>query len=74
MWTGQKLKGKYQIPEGDAIECDKESCTYAGRIKFGKGIVEMDGKEIPLKEGGFINLKNGIYYYQPETGRLWNKE
>lgn len=74
MWTGQKLKGKYQIPEGDAIECDKESCTYKGRIKFGKGKVELDGKEIPLKEGGFINLKNGIYYYQPETGRLWNKK
>ena len=74
MWTGQKTKGKYKVPEKDALTCDKESCTYAERIKFSKGKVEFDGKEIALKAGGFINLQNGIYYYYPETGRLWNKQ
>ena len=74
MWTGKKLKGKYKIPEHDDLTCNKESCTYAGRIKFSKGKVELDGKEIALNEGGFINLKTGVYYYRPETGRLWNKQ
>ncbi len=74
MWTGQKTKGKYKVPEKDAITCDEESCTYAERIRFSKGKVELDGQEIDLREGGFINLRNGIYYYNPETDRLWNKK
>ena len=30
-------------------------------------------REIPLRDGGFVNLTTGVCYYRPETGRLWNR-
>lgn len=37
------------------------------------GQVKLDGREIPLRDGGFVNLTTGVCYYRPETGRLWNR-
>ncbi len=72
MWTGENLKGKYQIPAGDAVICAEQTCIYQNRIEFGKGILRFDGKNIPLRSGGFINLKTGVHYARQERGRLWN--
>ena len=75
MWTGARHKGKYEIPPGESLQCDKERCVYKGRIEFGKGWLKLDGREIPLRDGGFINLKTGnVWYYRSETGRLWNRK
>lgn len=73
MWTGNKTKGKVYPPSEDDIICNKDSCLFKNRIKFGKGFVEFDNKNIDLKSGGYINLDKGVYYYPPEVGRLWNK-
>ncbi len=73
MWTGSKHTGKYEIPAEEPMACNKERCIYKGRIEFGSGWLKLDGREIPLRDGGFINLKSGkVWYYQSETGRLWN--
>lgn len=73
MWTGTKTKGKYAVPAGDPVVCNKQSCIYKGRIEFSLGQVKLDGREIPLRDGGFVNLTTGVCYYRPETGRLWNR-
>lgn len=47
MWTGTKTKGKYAVPAGDPVVCNKQSCIYKGRIEFSLGQVKLDGREIP---------------------------
>lgn len=72
MWTGNKTKGKIDIPNDDPIVCYKDECIYKERIKFGKGWMKFDNQDIVLKSGGFISLDDGVHYYIPEVGRLWN--
>ncbi len=74
MWTGEKktVKKDKAVEEADGVVCADETCVYRGRIEFTKGKIRFDGKDIPLKSGGYINLKTGIFYYKPETSRLWN--
>ncbi|MBR5154218.1 MAG: ComEC/Rec2 family competence protein [Alphaproteobacteria bacterium] len=55
------------------IKCNSDACIYKDRIEFKPNSVKLDGKSIPLKDGGYINLKTGIHYYQKENNRLWNK-
>lgn len=74
MWTGRRHKGKYEIPPGEPLVCDKKQCVYKGRIEFSEGKLRLDGRDVPLRHGGFINLSAGsVWYYRPETGRLWHK-
>ncbi len=68
MWTGTNKPA-----EDESLICDKKSCVYKERIEFGKGWLKLDGKNIPLKSGGYINLKSGIRYHHPEHSRPWNR-
>ncbi len=74
MWTGEKgaAQPDNEALIKDGVNCTKENCVYQGRIEFGKGWVKLDGRNIPLNEGGFINLKTGVTYYQSEKARPWN--
>lgn len=71
MWTGSNVPAQ---SEDNIISCTKEKCIYKERIEFSKEALKLDGKEIELKQGGYINLKRGkVIYYHPEHNRLWNK-
>lgn len=74
MWTGQKsAKNEILTNEtANGISCNNECCFYKDRIEFAKGGIKLDGKNIPLKSGGYINLSKGVFYYTPESSRLWN--
>lgn len=72
MWTGNKTKGKVYIPDDEPINCNKDECLYKDRIRFGRGWIKFDNKDIELKSGGFISLNDGIHYYIPQSNRLWN--
>lgn len=72
MWTGNIPK-KGNKPSNPLLQCTPKSCTCRTRIEFSQGNVKLDNKDIPLKFGGYISLKKGVYYHIPETKRLWNK-
>ena len=73
MWTNNVVKQKQKLPNNDDITCTNTSCIYKKQIEFAPQIVKYKGKNIPLKDGGYINLKTGIHYYNKEKGRLWNR-
>ena len=72
MWTKDNIKGKKEYPNNEDIKCTKERCIYKEQIEFGPQFIKLNGKNIPLKDGGYINLKKGVYYHNRETKRLWN--
>lgn len=74
MWTGNKTDPiRHKVASiQDGNKCSKESCVYQNRIEYGKGWLKLDGKKLPLQNGGFINLKTGITYHHVEKSRLWN--
>ena len=63
---------KKEYPNNEDIKCTKERCIYKEQIEFGPQFIKLNGKNIPLKDGGYINLKKGVYYHNRETKRLWN--
>lgn len=71
MWTGEDKFAKSQITEG--LTCTKQQCICQKEIEFSKGKVSFQGKQISLKNSGFINLKKGIYYTKRNQHRIWNK-
>ena len=73
MWTNNVVKQKQKLPNNDDITCTNTSCIYKKQIEFAPQIVKYKGKNIPLKDGGYINLKTGIHYYNNKKGRLWNR-
>jgi hypothetical protein len=69
MWTGENDSPQ----DNAALICDKESCTCQKRIKFSRGHVELDGKAIDIKQGGYISLNKGKVYRPEVTRRIWDK-
>jgi len=69
MWVGENT----QPQNNSELICDKESCTCQKRIKFSEGKVELDGKPIDIKQGGYISLKKGKVYRPQTTKRIWDK-
>ncbi len=75
MWTNKETLPKNKNFNTDYITCTKEKCIYKNRIEFQKQKLKLDGKDVPLKNGGYIDLKRGtIHYYHKQQNRLWNKK
>ncbi len=72
MWTKDNIKGKQIYPNNEDIKCTQDKCLYKNKIEFSPQMIKFNNKEIPLNEGGYINLKTGVRYYNKERGRLWN--
>lgn len=73
MWTGQKGQKECENSKDGIIKCSDNSCVYKERIKFSDNHIELDGKEVPLGKGGYINLNRGIYYTTQHGRRIWQK-
>lgn len=74
MWTGTNLKGRYIIPDGEELTCENGQCLYKKRVEFSAGKLSFDGKNVPFKSGGFIDLKHNRVIYAPSNpNRLWHK-
>jgi competence protein ComEC len=69
IWTGN---AQYQ-PLEETIVCNKDKCTYKNKIEFTSGKVTYNNNDIPLQSGGYINMRKGVTYHNPEKNRLWNK-
>lgn len=67
MWTGNNESS----PTNDLI-CHQKECTCRNRIKFSKGKVIFDNKEVDLTDSGYINLDKGIFYTPKLPPRLWD--
>ena len=77
MWTGSSTRSRADknCHQNNAdIKCTADKCIYKNRIEFAKGYVKFDGKDIPLRQGGYIDLKRGVSYYHPEPERIWNRK
>jgi competence protein ComEC len=70
MWTGSASKSK----EPDNLVCTAEECVYKERIRFSIGKISLDGKDIPLNNGGYIDLRGkGKVFYVPQLlPRIWD--
>ena len=69
IWTGN---AQHQ-PLEETIVCNKDKCTYKNKIEFTSGKVTYNNNDIPLQSGGYINMRKGVIYHNPEKNRLWNK-
>jgi len=68
IWT----KDNKPDPNSLNIKCNEYSCIYKERIEFGKSILKFDNKSIPLKDGGYIDLRKGVFYKTNRRNRIWN--
>ncbi len=68
MWT----KNTPSSIEDSTIKCTKTSCIYKDQIEFSPKEIKLNGKTIPFKNGGYINLKTGVHYYNKTKNRIWD--
>ena len=70
MWTRQT---NFDVNTTNGMICDKNKCICQQQIEFTKGLLKYNGKEILLKDSGYINLKHGVVYKKNIINRIWNK-
>ncbi len=72
IWTGANIKGKLNPSQNDIINCSKDKCIYKNIIELKEGQIKYKDKIIKLNQGGFIDIKKGVYTPIKQQNRIWN--
>ena len=72
IWTGSNTKGKLNYPQNEVINCSKDKCIYKDIIELKEGQIKYKDKIVNLNQGGFIDIKKGIYTPIKLQNRIWD--
>ena len=77
-WHSNKFLSKIWVKNNkistnsQKLKCDEKSCIYKNKIEFGKGLLKFNNKDIPFKDGGYIDCSKGVFYKTQRKNRIWN--